>query len=642
MTWRRPSLLFWMALALLAAALSPVVIGALQLRSHRDALLDQVQRMQILAASTAGAGIKARVESLEATGDRVIGGALMGDVDSPAAQEVLISLLQADDQLVAAVLRDASGEETLKAQRREFADEITAALAAAGDEQVAIVAGTDRRWLRVRRELDEEGHEIVLVTDLVELQERFTDTGLVGDAQAALLDADGDLLLGDAQTVAELPAELMALARSRRLTGGAGRYRAPDGSDVVAANYPVAGTSWVVLSRQPRAAADEARSRMRQATTVASAGALVVALLLSWLGYRLLIQPMRRLARAQAHMVGVDLSDGKGSELDQLESTFAQLLQIEHDRESIGEVFLGRYQVISKLGKGGSGTVFRGYDPLLKRDVALKTIQLPANSADADVLVGRLQVEAVHTARINHPNIVTVHDFERRGDAAYIAMERVDGVSLADYMRAKRPLEINETMAIGHGVARALMAAHEEQLVHGDLKPSNVMLGRDGAIKVADFGTSQIVRQRQAADSAIIGTPGYIAPEVLEGKGSSQAADLFSFGVVLYEALAGSNPFGGGGIGEIMARTREANPTPIGEMREGLPPELERLVTSLMQKETGRRPGPASTIADLLSAMVASARYEWEPDPEIMAQRPDDEGDSSTDFLTRYLEDHSR
>ncbi len=627
-----------MALALGAAALSPVVIGALQLRSHRDALLDQVQRMQILAASTAAGTLAARVEALDEAARQVL---VDPDLDNPAsaeAQEVLVAWLQGTPELVAAVLSADDGAELLRAQRREYADEIAAVLAADGEADEQIVAVGEQRWLRLRR-TSADDRELRLVYDASGFEAALADTGLVGEAQTALLDSAGRLVAGNPAASVDLPEELLSQARSTRLTGGAGRYVDAAGVDLIAAHSPVAGTGWVVLSRQPREAADQARRRMMQTTTLATAGALLVAALLSWLGYRLLIQPMRRLARAQAQFAGVDPLAQGGSEIEQLESTFARLLAIEHDRERIGEVFLGRYQVMGQLGKGGAGTVFRGYDPILKRDVALKTIQLPANIDDANKMVARLQIEAVHAAQLNHPNIVTIHDFERRGDAAYIAMERIDGVSFADYLRALRPLTVEATVSVGLAIARALDVAHGEQLVHGDLKPSNVLLGKDGAIKVADFGTSQILRERGTADASIVGTPGYIAPEVLEGRGSSQEADLFSLGVVLYESLAGRNPFAGGGVGDVMMRTREGKAKPIGLRRPDLPQQLERLIDGLLDSDPEMRPRPASRVADLLAGLQSAEGFVWQPDKGVLERSSDGAAEAETDFLTRYLGD---
>jgi hypothetical protein len=634
---RRPSLSWWVVLALLCAALLPVGIGSLQLRNQRDALLDQVQRMQILTASTAAGAIASRVEAIAALADSAALNPVMAQPHSSAAQELLVALLRAAPEVFGAVVIDDDGAELVKAQRREYGQEITSVLARATRGTVEIVEGAERQWLRLVRPLEEGARRLVVVADLDEAVRVFERTSMVGEAQAFLVDRDSSLLLGEAAQFADLPEDLLAQWSSGKLTAGAGRYRGASGEDIIAAHDPVLGTPWFVVSRQPQAAADEAQRRIRRGTLWTSAGALTLAALLSLLGYLLLVRPMRRLAAAQAAMVGLDGPPTTGSELGQLEETFAQLLMLEKDREDIGQVFLGRYQVLGRLGKGGAGTVFRGFDPVLKREVALKTVNLPTDSLEADSLVARLQVEAVHAAQLNHPNIVTVHDFEQRGDTAYIAMERVDGVSLAQYLERCGALEVGEVLAAGRAIAAALAAAHAENLVHGDLKPGNVMLGRDGAIKVADFGTSRVIQQARQSDAQLMGTPGYVAPEVLDGKGGTPASDLFSCGVVLYEMLVGRRPFGEGAVLEVLRRTREARPEPVEACREGIPPEMSRLVAGLLAGDPSERPGPAEQLAAYLGTLLAATRFEWRPDASVMDWYLDEQPATTTDLLTRFL-----
>ncbi|MDH3403562.1 MAG: serine/threonine protein kinase [Acidobacteriota bacterium] len=634
---RRPSLSWWLALALLGAALFPVAIGTLQLRNQRDALLDQVGRMQILTASTAAADIASLVDAVRTAAETAALQPALADPLSAAAREQLVALLQAEPRIFAAAVFDGGGAELVKAQRSEERAELAAVLARPPGAEAEIVPGERRRWLRRTGPLGGDGRRLVVVADLDEAAAAFERTAIVGEAQAVLVGGDGTLLLGSDAALAELPPSIVAQAVSGKITAGAGRYRGGDEEEVVAAYHPVAGTPWFVVSRQPRAAADVARRRIRQGTLWASGGALALAALLSGLVYLLLVRPMRRLAAAQAAMVGLEDQPTGGSELDRLESTFAQLLRFEQDRDDMGQVFLGRYQVLGRLGRGGAGTVFRGYDPVLKREVALKTVSLPADAVKADDLVSRLQIEAVHAAQLNHPNIVTVHDFEQRGDTAYIAMERVDGVSLAQYLARRGALEIDETLAVARAIAAALAAAHGESLVHGDLKPSNVMLARDGAIKVADFGTSRLMRRTVESDDRLMGTPGYVAPEVLGGRGGTQASDLFSCGVVIYEMLAGRGPFAHENLSEVLRLTRRADPTPIDELRAAVPVEVSRLVGGLLARDPDRRPGPAAQLADYLGALVAARGFEWRPDPLVMEWYLEQRPATTTDLLTRYL-----
>jgi serine/threonine-protein kinase len=373
---------------------------------------------------------------------------------------------------------------------------------------------------------------------------------------------------------------------------------------------------------------------MQVATTTATLGAVLIAGLLSLLGYRLLVRPIRRLVAAQAAVVGGDDLPRRGSEIAQLESTFARLLEVEQEREAIGEVFLGRYRVIGRLGSGGSGTVFRGFDPVPQRGVALKAVPLESADQGAESLVTKLRAEAVHLARLNHPNIVGVFDFERRGDTAYIAMERVDGVSLARYLAHNGRLQVREGVGIGGAVTAALAAAHGVELVHGDLKPANILLGKDRVVKVADFGTAQLLQGAAYTGARLQGTAGYIAPEVLQKREWTRASDLFALGVVLYEMFAGRRPFGEGSLSDILRRTLEQDAADLAKLRPTLPDELCRLVMCLLAKDPRDRPTSARAVADALERMKAGLDQDWKLDLEAVIERPDS---GATEYLTQYF-----
>ena len=154
--------------------------------------------------------------------------------------------------------------------------------------------------------------------------------------------------------------------------------------------------------------------------------------------------------------------------------------------------------------------------------------------------------EAVTAARFSHPNVVAVYDVEESPEGAYIAMELVEGISLERLLLQRGRLRPAEVIPLGAAIARGLAAAHARDIVHRDVKPANVMLGRDGSIKVTDFGIADLIAASVRADGLVFGTPGYLPPEALRGAGHNRAGDLFALGVVLYECLAGVKPFGGG------------------------------------------------------------------------------------------------
>lgn len=635
----RRSLLFWVALALTLAAGFPAVVGLLQLRSNREALLDQVQRLQMLSASTVADRLAAEVQSLRRPALAVARDPQLSDVGDPAAHALLAGLLQDDPAILAAAVITPGGETVVMAQRRDARQRVAAALATPATAEVEIGSDEAERWLEVRVPIPGSDNHLEVVAETDRLLGILLIANQLGEAQTVLLDQVSKSLIGDPAVPVELPADLLAQVETVQLEAGAGRFADADGREVIAAHHTVAGAPWVVLSRQPRASADAARQRLRRSAWTASLGAALIAAMLSFFGYRLLVVPIQRLVRAQAQVAGVE-APSDGSEIAQLESTFGQLLQLERQRESIGEVFLGRYRVMGQLGRGGTGTVFKGFDPVLQRTVALKAVPLGQVEDEATEMMTKLQEEAVHLARLNHPNIVTVFDFERKGDTAYIAMEMVEGVSLSQFLGRHGQLPLDEGIKVASAITAALEAAHGVGLLHGDLKPGNILLGSNGDIKVADFGTAQLVRDATNPDNQLEGTAGYLAPEVLRRQGSTQVSDLFSLGVVMYEMFAGERPFGKGSIGGVLKRTLKGQVTALETLRDDLPEDLRHLVMLLLATDPRERPNSAEIVADRLALVDARAGDETLPELGVVIGDAPDEDLLEEDFVTRYLPDH--
>jgi serine/threonine-protein kinase len=286
-----------------------------------------------------------------------------------------------------------------------------------------------------------------------------------------------------------------------------------------------------------------------------------------------------------------------------------------HDRDAVGQVFLGRYQVLEPLGMGGMGTVFKGYDPKLQRFVALKTLHLDRALArdDASEQLSSLLREAVTVARFSHANIVAVYDLEDLPDAAFVAMEFVDGRSLERHLMEARVMTPDQAVPLAAAVARGLAAAHAQQVIHRDVKPANVLLGRDGSIKIADFGIAGALSRLAQNSDMVWGTPGYLPPEALKGEGQTERGDLFALGVILHECLLGANPFEGRDVDEMVRRSLEDEAPPLRTARGDVPPELEALVTALLQKEPERRPESAGHVADRLERMAVEREWRWSP-----------------------------
>ncbi|MFC7644794.1 serine/threonine-protein kinase [Streptosporangium lutulentum] len=209
-------------------------------------------------------------------------------------------------------------------------------------------------------------------------------------------------------------------------------------------------------------------------------------------------------------------------------------------------VLAGRYRALERLGEGGMGVVWQARDELLHREVAIKEVRIDPHLPEAHRVEMRERTlrEARAAARLSHPSIVAVHDVIAQDGRPWIVMDLVRGRSLGQAMRADGPLPPRWVAAIGLAVLDALALAHSRGIVHRDVKPANIMLAQDGGVLLTDFGIATLEGEVQlTSPDALVGSPGYIAPERLRGTGDGPAADLWSLGATLYAAVEGRGPF---------------------------------------------------------------------------------------------------
>jgi serine/threonine protein kinase len=265
---------------------------------------------------------------------------------------------------------------------------------------------------------------------------------------------------------------------------------------------------------------------------------------------------------------------------------------------------LGNFEVVELLGRGGMGEVWRARDTRLKRDVAIKVLP-PGLARDPD-RISRFEREARAASALNHPNIVSIHDIGCDKGTYWIASELVRGDTLRRMIEAG-PLPAPKAIEIAVQVAAGLAAAHAAGLVHRDLKPDNIMVTRDGHVKILDFGLSK--QRRATADSTTadltdegvaLGTAGYMSPEQVRGVAADHRSDLFGFGVVLYEMLCGKRAFSGGSSVEVMNAILKEHPP---ELPASVPPALVRVVRRCLEKETDRRFQSAADLGFALDAL---------------------------------------
>ncbi len=274
----------------------------------------------------------------------------------------------------------------------------------------------------------------------------------------------------------------------------------------------------------------------------------------------------------------------------------------------------GRYEVLEVIGQGSMGTVYRGRDPRLERPVALKTIRLEAVATESQrqEMLDRLQHEAITVARFSHPNIIAIYDMGDVRDSAFIAMELVDGVSLRDHLLGHGPLAAEQLIPLASAVAQGLAIAHAQEVIHRDVKPGNILLGRDGGIKVSDFGLAFVVSAMKEDSTEISGTPGYVPPEVMNQQPYTEPGDLFGLGASLYEGLTGVHPLAGETLRDTILNTIHGNIRPLRERLPNVLPELEELVRALLSLDPHKRP-TAAEAADRLEGLAAARRWRWRP-----------------------------
>ncbi|MCB9728912.1 MAG: protein kinase [Deltaproteobacteria bacterium] len=278
----------------------------------------------------------------------------------------------------------------------------------------------------------------------------------------------------------------------------------------------------------------------------------------------------------------------------------------------VGTTVAGRFEIIRTLGQGGMGTVYEARQLAMDRRVALKLIHPHVVQSQAGV--ERFAREMQATARIRHPNTIQVYDYGQTEEGRlYLAMEFLEGRSLAEVIRDEGPLGFERVVHIGTQVARALHAAHSEGIVHRDLKPDNIMLidryGERDQLQVLDFGIAHFLDQSHTqltTDGAIIGTPAYMAPEQAKGVGVDARTDLYALGVVLYEMVTGSAPFRGPTTVSVLVMHVQVPPRPPSELVE-VPDALESLILALLAKAPDQRPATAAEVVERLRACAPEA-----------------------------------
>jgi tRNA A-37 threonylcarbamoyl transferase component Bud32 len=279
----------------------------------------------------------------------------------------------------------------------------------------------------------------------------------------------------------------------------------------------------------------------------------------------------------------------------------------------------GPYEIIETLGRGGMGVVYRANDRTLKREVALKILRDDLRGEQR--VLARFRREAETFARLDHPNIVHIHSVGVIEQIPFIAMEYIAGETLASRLRREGPLPWQEALRIGQQVAEALQCAHMAQVVHRDVKPGNILLSTDGGVHVTDFGIAKVLNAETqlTIDGSRLGTPQYMCPERCKNKSVTPVSDLYSLGVVLFQAITGKLPYSARSSVELIECIVSQQPLRASSLVPGLPEPVDRLLAWLLEKKPTQRPVSAGMLAEAIGRVLAGKPLDSEAEDRALA-----------------------
>jgi serine/threonine-protein kinase len=248
---------------------------------------------------------------------------------------------------------------------------------------------------------------------------------------------------------------------------------------------------------------------------------------------------------------------------------------------------VGKYRIVAKIGQGAMGEVYRATDPILNRDLAIK-VMVPSVSADPE-LSKRFLREAQSAARLNHPNVVTLHEFGEDQGRVFMAMELLDGRDLSHVIKQGALAGLEDKLSVMEQICDGLAYAHAMQIVHRDLKPANIHVSTAGRVKIMDFGLARLGASEMTRAGTVMGSPNYMSPEQVRGERADARSDIFALGSVFYELLSGRRAFDAETIVGILYKVTDSEPTPLESLSPDVPPVLVALVSKAMAKTPADR-----------------------------------------------------
>lgn len=306
-----------------------------------------------------------------------------------------------------------------------------------------------------------------------------------------------------------------------------------------------------------------------------------------------------------------------------------------------GTYLQGRYEILEKIGSGGMSVVYKAKCHTLNRLVAIKVLK--EEFASDENFVSKFKMEAQAAARLSHPNIVNVYDVVDEENLHYIVMELIEGITLKNYIEKKELLDSKEAIGIAIQVAQGIAAAHEQHIIHRDIKPQNMIISKDGKVKVADFGIARAVSSQTVNSSAAVGSVHYISPEQARGGYCDERSDIYSFGITLYEMVTGRVPFEGDNTVAVALAHLEDPVVPPGDYNPQVYPGLEDIILKCTKKKPDRRYGSMEEVIHDLRRVL------MDPECDIYQNEEIEEGGDpyqtrpiSKDELSQIRDHHHR
>lgn len=306
-----------------------------------------------------------------------------------------------------------------------------------------------------------------------------------------------------------------------------------------------------------------------------------------------------------------------------------------------GTYLQGRYEILEKIGSGGMSVVYKAKCHTLNRLVAIKVLK--EEFASDENFVSKFKMEAQAAARLSHPNIVNVYDVVDEENLHYIVMELIEGITLKNYIEKKELLDSKEAIGIAIQVAQGIAAAHEQHIIHRDIKPQNMIISKDGKVKVADFGIARAVSSQTVNSSAAVGSVHYISPEQARGGYCDERSDIYSFGITLYEMVTGRVPFEGDNTVAVALAHLEDPVVPPGDYNPQVYPGLEDIILKCTKKKPDRRYGSMEEVIHDLRRVL------MDPECDIYQNEEIEEGGDpyqtrpiSKDELSQIRDHHRR